>query len=433
MGPERAADAGATSSRATSSRATSTRATSAALADWAAPGAPRSSVDVPCEVDFLARRFVAGADVADLGAQLVQLRELVDALEGVWFAAAAAFEESAGPLEAGAASLAAWIRQHCRVAPGEAKTRARLAEELSGPLGATSAALREGELSWRHAAVIEATVRQAPSEHRADAERLLLGPAKSLDPMMLKRVGHELLYRLDVEAADAAAVRRLDRRGLNLAETFDGMVAVSGLLDPLAGATVMAAVDAMVGPTRGDDADDRSWPQRRADALEQICRGWLDAGEPPVVGGVRPHLSVIVDVGTLRKDVGHDPGDLAWAGQVTADQVRLLGCDAAVSRIVMAGPSQVLDVGRTTRTIPPAVRRAVTVRDRHCVAPGCHAVAPHCDVHHIVFWEDGGPTSLDNCVLLCRRHHGMVHLRGWRVTDEAGRKGLAPPEGRAPP
>ena len=402
-------------------------------AGWVVPGVPRSSPEVPGEVEHLAGRFVTAANLADLGVQLVQLRELIDALEGVWFVAAAAFEESAGPLNAGAGTLAAWIRAHCRVAPGEAKARATLAHELCGPLAATGAALRDGDLSWRHAAVIEATVRQAPAEHRAGAEQVLLGPAKTLDPMLLKRVGQELLYRLDADAAEAAAVRRLDRRGLNLAETFDGMVSVSGLLDPVAGATVLAAIDAVVSLTRGDDTDHRSWPQRRADALEQICRGWLDAGAAPVVGGVRPHLSVIVDVATLRKDAGHGLAELAWSGPLTAEEVRMLGCDAAVSRVVMSGPSQILDVGRVTRTIPPALRRAVTVRDRHCVAPGCHAVAHHCDVHHIVFWEDGGSTSLDNCVLLCRRHHRMVHLRGWRVSDDAGSKGLSPPEGRAPP
>jgi hypothetical protein len=320
---------------------------------WAVPGVPAGASDVAAEVGYLAGRFVAGANLADLGVQLVQLRELIDALEGVWFGAAAAFEESAGPLEAGAGTLAAWIRAHCRVAPGEAKTRATLAHELDGPLAATGAALRDGDLSWRHAAVIEATVAQAPVHHRAEAEQAMLGPAKTLDPMLLKRVGQELLYRLDVESAEAAAVRRLDRRGLNLAETMEGMVSVSGLLDPVAGATVMSVIDAMVSPTRGDDTDDRSWPQRRADALEQICRGWLDAGAAPVVGGVRPHLSVIVDVSTLRKDDGHGLAELAWSGPLTADQVRLLGCDAAVSRVVMSGPSQILDVGRVTRTIPP--------------------------------------------------------------------------------
>ena len=100
----------------------------------------------------------------------------------------------------------------------------------------------------------------------------------------------------------------------------------------------------------------------------------------------------------------------------------------------MDGPSQVLDVGRATRTVPPAIRRAVITRDRTCVAPGCHAPPQHCDAHHIVFWEDGGPTSLPNLALLCRRHHRFVHQHGWHVTErDDGSKTLVPPNAHPPP
>lgn len=195
-------------------------------------------------------------------------------------------------------------------------------------------------------------------------------PAKTLDPMLLKRVGQELLHRLDVERAEQAAVRRLERRGLDLAETLDGMVAVSGLLDAVAGAAVLTAIDSLVSPTRGDDSDERTWSQRRADALTEICSRHLDSGEAPVSGGVRPHLSVVMDVATLQRQPGCGPANLAWVGPVTAEQARMLACDAVVSRVVVDGKSQVLDVGRATRTIPPALRRAVTVRTAGASLPG---------------------------------------------------------------
>jgi hypothetical protein len=154
---------------------------------------------------------------------------------------------------------------------------------------------------------------------------------------------------------------------------------------------------------------------------------------------VRPHLSVTVDHATLASQRGlKEPGDahapevepaqLAWVGPITATEAQLIGCDATVSRIVTDGASQVLDVGRATRTIPPALRRAVAARDRSCVGPGCHRPPEHCDVHHVVFWEHGGDTSLQNTVLLCRRHHRMVHLKQWRVVIEpdAARRLLPP-------
>ncbi len=291
--------------------------------------------------------------------------------------------------------------------------------------------MAEGHISWRHAEVICRTVNDVPAEHRAQTERVLLEPAKSLDPLVLKRLGQKVLHTLDIEHAERAAVRRLERRGLSMAETLDGMVSISGLLDPVAGATVMTAVHSLVTPPRksGVDAQDaRSWPQRRADALAEICQSFLDSGEAPDKGGVRPHLSVIVQASTLNKEDGSPTADLDGIGPITAEEVRMLSCDAAVSRVVMDGPSQVLDVGRATRTIPPPVRRAVTARDRGCVADGCHRAPQLCDVHHIQFWSEGGETKLDNLVMLCRRHHNYVHQQGWRVTVRYdGSLGLAPP------
>jgi hypothetical protein len=174
----------------------------------------------------------------------------------------------------------------------------------------------------------------------------------------------------------------------------------------------------------------RSWSQRRADALAEICTEWLEGCNQVTVGGVRPHLSVIVDVATLRAESASpaQPAELGWSGPITASEAQLIGCDATISRILMDGPSLVLDVGRATRTIPLAIRRAVVARDRTCVAPGCHRPPEHCDVHHVRFWEQGGDTSLDNTVLACRRHHRMIHHMGFRVVvDSTGRRSIEPP------
>jgi hypothetical protein len=172
--------------------------------------------------------------------------------------------------------------------------------------------------------------------------------------------------------------------------------------------------------------------------LGEICSSWLENINETVVGGVRPHLSVIVDHAALAadrapgadapEDAAVEPAQLAWVGPITASEAQLIGCDSTVSRVVMEGPSQVIDVGRATRTIPPALRRAVSARDRTCVGPGCHRSPEQCDVHHIIFWEHGGETSLTNTVLLCRHHHRLVHLKQWRVVIEPdGTRRLTPP------
>jgi len=86
-----------------------------------------------------------------------------------------------------------------------------------------------------------------------------------------------------------------------------------------------------------------------------------------------------------------------------------LACDAGVSRIITNGKSEPLDVGRRTRVVPPALRRAVIARGGHCVEPGCDCPPEWCDVHHIVHWIDGGETTLDNLELKCLQHHRDEH------------------------
>jgi 5-methylcytosine-specific restriction protein A len=137
-----------------------------------------------------------------------------------------------------------------------------------------------------------------------------------------------------------------------------------------------------------------------------------------------------------RSDAG---AELDHVGPASGETVRQLACDAAVMRVVMSGRSQPLDVGRRTAVIPPSMRRAVIARDRMCRFPHCGRPHTWCDAHHVVHWADGGPTSLSNLLLLCRRHHRMIHRPagfGLRLVDGVPvftRPDGSPLEGRAPP
>jgi Domain of unknown function (DUF222)/HNH endonuclease len=174
----------------------------------------------------------------------------------------------------------------------------------------------------------------------------------------------------------------------------------------LAGETFMTALDALMPPP--GETDTRTVSQRRHDALEDLSRSYLEGTETPEVGGEKPHLNVHVDLDALQGLAGglHE----TETGHVlSVDTIRQLACDASVSRIVFGPKSEILDVARKTRVIPAGLRQAVIARDRHCTYSGCDRSARWCDVHHIIFWADGGETVLDNLCLLCRYHHTLIH------------------------
>ena len=95
--------------------------------------------------------------------------------------------------------------------------------------------------------------------------------------------------------------------------------------------------------------------------------------------------------------------------ELTVFELRKLACDAGIIPAVLNGPSEVLDIGRITRTIPPQIRRALIARDQGCVWPGCDKAPIDCVGHHIWHWIDGGPTSVPNLASLCHRHHHNLH------------------------
>ena len=188
------------------------------------------------------------------------------------------------------------------------------------------------------------------------------------------------------------------------ARTFEGMVKIDGLLDPVAGDPVLTALQAATAPPSRDDP--RTARQRRADALADLARSFLDSGQAP--GSEKPHVLVLTDLDALK---GHGGGTHETVeGHVLApEQVRRYACDCTISRIVFGADSEPVDIGRATRVVPASMRRAVIARDRHCTHAVCDRPARWCDAHHLRHWADGGPTSLSNLRLLCRFHHTLEH------------------------
>jgi Domain of unknown function (DUF222) len=323
----------------------------------------------------------------------------------------------------------------------------------------TDAALASGEISVEHAAVIaDAGADLGAEAMAAGVEKVLLDYARTMAPAAVRELARHIKQRLlDDEEATARQERLRADRWLDAVSTFEGAVAIKGVLDPVAGQSVLAALAAYTtGPdplaATGEDGIGRSATQRRADALAEICAHALanpDRGED---GGDRPHLHVTVPLETLQTALGESTGQPAVGGSegtttgtttgvaagaaagvahlfrgtppallgpcrepVCAATARRLACDAGIIPVLLGSRAEPLDIGRLTRTVPTGLRRALALRDGGCRFPGCDRPAGWCDAHHLTAWADGGPTSLANLVLLCARHHTLVHEGGWRI------------------
>jgi hypothetical protein len=148
-----------------------------------------------------------------------------------------------------------------------------------------------------------------------------------------------------------------------------------------------------------------------AEALVELARRALDAGTLPQNGTVKPHVVVTIPLEELRDQVG--AGLLDTGETLSASAVRRLACDSQITTVILDGHS--VDLGRTVRVFTGLVRRGLVLRDRGCAFPGCTRPPAWCDGHHIRHWADGGDTSLDNGVLLCRHHHRVIHTGDWTV------------------
>jgi hypothetical protein len=208
-------------------------------------------------------------------------------LEGQWLrrlAAADGCGAAGADQDQPAPSTASWLRGRLRMGAGAAHSAVRTARALfRGPLSGTAQALVYGELSVAHAKVVVDGTHHLPDHVVVAAEPVVLEAARHIDPPQLRRLIGHLVQVADPEGADRQAERRHARRGLWLSPTWDGMVAVDGLLEPEAGQTVLAALEPLARPADADDT--RKGGQRTADALTELARRALEEGRLPQAGG----------------------------------------------------------------------------------------------------------------------------------------------------
>jgi hypothetical protein len=287
-------------------------------------------------------------------------------------------------------SMASWLADRYRLAFAAAAFRVRMARALSS-MPATREALARGEVS-RFAARVLVEGREGRAEEFARAESTLVEAARTLPLTDLRRAVEYWRQAANPARAMDEEQRLHDARRLHVSATLGGMVRVDGDLDPETGQIVLCALKAVRDAESRTGEDGRTPAQRRADALGDICRHWLDSSDRPIVAGERPHVTVTMDLAALRGSPGH-LCEFEDVGSILPETARRWACDASVSRVITRGGSEPLDVGRRTPVVPAPMRRAVIVRDRDCRFPGCGRPHSWCDAHHIRHWADGGPTD----------------------------------------
>jgi hypothetical protein len=270
---------------------------------------------------------------------------------------------------------------------------------------ATGKALDAGDISSAHASIIGRAVRHRESLY-PEHEDTILDAARQLAPNEFRDVMRYWSSCADDALNRGGARGALDGNYLDLTTTFGGVGHLEGRFDPLSIASLKKVLDTMEPPDPKDAAVRRNISQRRADALMRLAGG----DKPPVVD-----VDAIIDVDTLA---GRLPADLTTAccelegvGFVSPALMTMYLCDCSIGRVLMQGKSEVLDLGRRTRVITPALRRGLRLRDRTCVEPGCTLPAQYCDGHHKIHWTQHGETNLPNLELRCRRHHLRQHQR----------------------
>jgi 5-methylcytosine-specific restriction endonuclease McrA len=328
--------------------------------------------------------------------------------------------DARGGWNTGFRSCAEWLGWRVGLDLHTARERVRVARALE-TLPLLAEALARGELSY---AKVRALTRVATPE----TEARLLGVGRAGTAAHVEQIvrGWRRVDRL-AEAREAKLQHA--NRALYLRTEEDGTVIVHGRLTPEAGALLRRALDAAcevlyqrrrstepVLPITDPAQEPPTRVQQQADALTLLAETALHHELDPGAPGERYQVVVHVDAAVLLDPDGPGQSALDEGSHVPAGTSPRLACDA--SRVVMAHApdGRIVEVGARTRTIPPALRRALLHRDRTCRFPGCET--PVGQGHHVRHWAAGGPTTLGNLVLLCRRHHRAVHEEGYRITRE---------------
>ena len=373
-------------------------------------------------MDDLIGRAPQGLSTPDLASAITELTGHLNAATHRWLHLVAEFDRRQGWSDGVTRSCAHWLGWQCGIDLCAAREKVRVARALES-LPLIDAAMGRGELSYSK---VRALTRVATPA----TEPVLLNIALHGTVHHVETLVRQFRRVQEVEALSREA-RQHAGRSLSYFHDDDGSLVIKARLPAEAGAQLLKALEAAIADAplpehfQGALNDSRessptyiaedppSPAMRRADALALLAESFLQHGAQAMSGGDRHQIVVHVDHDTLRNAA---PGrcELDDGPSLAVETARRLACDSSVVRIVEDADGEPLDVGRKTRSIPPALRRALKSRDQGCVFPGC-THKRYVDGHHIEHWADGGATRLSNLVSLCRFHHRAVHEGGIRI------------------
>jgi hypothetical protein len=343
--------------------------------------------------------------------------------------------------DAGYTRLPVLLAEVMHITPGKASRLVKQAEQITenvtptghvmpAPLPAMREAVRAGLVDGEHLDEVTKAMKALPDwvsvADREVVETTLTHTAEVADPHAVGEQAKVFLERFDQDGREPRHEDRLAEptNSFTYQRTSDGGMDFTGHVERECAELFENLIHVFGTPTAEDP---RPRKQRLGDAMADVIDAASHAAKLPTTAGEKPHLAVYLDWQVLTDAVG--TATLESGTPLSASATRRLACDADIIPIVLGKDSVPLDLGRAYRLVRTDQRKALVARDKGCAYPNCSAPASWCDAHHIIHWLHGGPTDLNNLVLLCRKHHRILHHSPWDVSINP-RSGL--PEFRPP-
>ena len=353
-------------------------------------------------------------DAENLGAEITELCSYIYAAESRLLTLIREFDEKEYWARQGLCSCAHWLNFKCGIGMNAAREKVRVAHALA-KLPKISKEFAEGALSYSKVRAISRIADESNEDYLLMIARH--GTAHHVEKTVSK-------YRVAKRLQDAEfANEQYENREVTHYYDHDGCLVIKARLPAEQGALVVKALEMAMDAefaehSPGDvtaETSEEPLPiaARRADALANIAETYMNNNESS--GSTADRYQVVVHVGAADVD---DSCHLEDGPHVTAETSRRIACDSSIVAIREDENGEPLSIGRRSRTIPPPMRRALRARDKGCRFPGCTNTR-FVDGHHIKHWADGGETSLDILVLLCRHHHHLVHEGGFACEKSA--------------